>query len=820
MVNGLYDQNFLDKIKTHKISQKEIWIPKVDCAFCGYRCDKKPRSIAKISPQGLLTQFPCTIELIFKKVMKNHTRACNFCFNLINTANYKLPESKLMTIGMSKLKLDMWKEDQVSTNQKPTNDKSPSFNKGDQSESPKDILLGMKRHFDAMSVDTPPSKDPVQAEQSYHVLFTKNGVKVHKEQNLFLKMDKGPGKPGIGPVMVDLVSDSIVHGGVSATKSSIQKTVYDKHLLGREAKRGKAEWSPQSSLRCLSIKYHASDVAFCNWMCAQQSLFAGFDGATALDRHFIEFHLTGVDKKNNVSKQLLKIVELPESTTGAKMAQLFCSLLDDLVRVAIKNSIPITTLLSIHGVTYDTTSTNTGEFGGIVAKLDEARKKLWETVQANLPEENRRPYPELLKIACCDHVASLFMVHFLKEVVITLKDNGYQDLVQGDRCILVPMFESFGNMWAGADGNNICSAIRADVDKNIFKPKLPVSFQNVDSTRYLSLPVLVEKYFHFEKYVNMYMEKELLANTLSDVQKRYWLLWKTSPVLRGIAKFVVLAKNEYMQPTMREGNNVHKWTAWKTYLENLLSKATAMRHSRCTDLADEIEKTFATLNLSGIGQTVRPILRKLNIVLGNAIIFVCQKWYGDIISSTDKSEKWIVATNRESERFISILKQCLHDSTHTRELIINAKMRLRFLNFEFVNLIPEDKQQEFIRTGRKLYDDHKTRKEVNAVKKEAHDKAVAEAMVKFAQKMRETSIFTFLQSCGAPVQPKLSKKPGKDPKLAVTVEGLKEFLAKLKRHSLYDGEVNQRTKNDYMVVVETVLMPRGATIFRPAYTNQ
>ena len=270
---------------------------------------------------------------------------------------------------------------------------------------------------------------------------------------------------------------------------------------------------------------------------------------------------------------------------------------------------------------------------------------------------------------------------------------------------------------------------------------------------------------------------------------------------------------------MRIGNKTHSWKEWKKYLEDTLNKATLMKRSRCTELSDEILKTFdVPMNLTNV--TLRPILHALNILFGNSIIFVFVKWYGDIISSTDDGEKWIVATNRGSERFISILKQCLDQSIHIKDVIINAYMRLRFMKFTFTNDIPPDQHSDLIKKGRQLYNDSTTRKEMNLIKKEHHDKCMEAALMKFQKKMREQRILTFIHDCGAQIQLKSGKKPGIAPKIAITVDNLKEFLGKLKRHDMYGGEVNQRLKEDYLIIVETQLMPKGSAFYRTAYITQ
>jgi hypothetical protein len=110
------------------------------------------------------------------------------------------------------------------------------------------------------------------------------------------------------------------------------------------------------------------------------------------------------------------------------------------------------------------------------------------------------------------------------------------------------------------------------------------------------LPVLIEKFFEFENYVVKFMESMLAADKLNDVQKRYWIIWKTTPLLRGIALFIVKAKNQYMQPLMKVGNSTHSWKEWKSCLEKILHTAAEMKHSRCVELSNDVLKSFVNLH--------------------------------------------------------------------------------------------------------------------------------------------------------------------------------------------------------------------------------
>jgi len=139
----------------------------------------------------------------------------------------------------------------------------------------------------------------------------------------------------------------------------------------------------------------------------------------------------------------------------------------------------------------------------------------------------------------------------------------------------------------------------------------------------------------------------------------------------------------------------------------------------------------------------------------------------------DRQEKWIVATNRESERFISILKVCLELNRNIREVVINAYMRLRFCKFSFAADIPQSLHSDLIKKGRALYDGHITRKKVDAIKKELHDQAIEVAIAKFAKRLREQRVYVFMSNSGAPVHPKIPKRIGKETRMAVTVIQMK-----------------------------------------------
>jgi hypothetical protein len=195
--------------------------------------------------------------------------------------------------------------------------------------------------------------------------------------------------------------------------------------------------------------------------------------------------------------------------------------------------------LDINGLTFDTTSENTGVHGGICKFINEQRKELWGKVQEALPEELQDEYIDLIMIACCDHVAQVTLTYFLKTTVEHFKSNGLGRFVISDRLIIVPMFEVFGNILASDIGQMLSANILDEQQKaaldSIRKFKNP-GFKRFEQTRYLSLPNIIQKFFEYEEFVKKEFDRLLGAGMLTPAQKEYWLKWSTSPLLRGVVK--------------------------------------------------------------------------------------------------------------------------------------------------------------------------------------------------------------------------------------------------------------------------------------------
>jgi hypothetical protein len=221
---------------------------------------------------------------------------CGGCYALIECAIYEINEDELIKKLISMPSKQVLNEEPKSTNQNPSNENLRTFNDLNQSNEIVRDSSDLKRKLENLSTNGSPSKKLMQSENTYHILIDGDIVQVYKEPRPFQKLDKGPGRSGISPDLVDYSADMQVQAGISANRAAMAKEIHDKIWIGRaHPKCGSSEkiWSTQTNVRCLSIKNHASDLVVCKWLANQLSIFAGFDGCSASKRHFMQFHLIG-----------------------------------------------------------------------------------------------------------------------------------------------------------------------------------------------------------------------------------------------------------------------------------------------------------------------------------------------------------------------------------------------------------------------------------------------------------------------------------------------------------------------------------------------
>ena len=821
------DERPYSAIFQKKIAQYVHHYPKFlkadHCRFCGGLCGQGSVTDSKHSADSIFNKSPLTCGIIFPLNIKECKKACGRCWNHVQSALLEKNEFELMVLISSAVRKKFVQPEPII---EPTNEiapPSPKITEIDQSKLSKEDNATLLRILNTKAHKIYPSQLNEQVTSLFHVGVTSdNQIKIMEEPDYTEKFTNGRGRPPISPATVDVGADMCAEALTSSQGAVLAKKINDKHFVGMFTYKDQP-FCKTTVMKCLAIKAFSSDWKLVKWAAEQEVLFVGFDGGGTDERKFFEFHLIGICKKQ-VTKMHLITKETITSTTGKELGELFVNEISRLIGFAIKQKVKITTLLSIHGLTYDTTSENTGPYGGICAVVTSHRKFLWNQVQEKLPIDQRSEYQDLIMCPCCDHVSMLFLVHWLKTLVEWCLQNGYARFVKGDRMILLPMFESIGNLLAGPDGQLLSAKIVKDIKDGKMKSDFTGTFQKFDKIRYLSLGNLLEKVFEFEDYINDFMAKSTLAKSLTQVQNDYWMMWKTEPLQRGIAKLVVLAKRDYMAPMMKTGNHSHSLKVWQNMIKTKLEKATEMKHARCHKLADEVSNSFAYLNLSPEKlSAMQTGLRSANRLLGEAIIFMIKKWYEDLLSVStgpDGKDLWIVATNREAERYISILKYCLGLSPNISEVIINAYMRLRGMDFCFASEIPEKRYAWFIKKGTSLYNGKKTQLTIKLEKKVKTDAKLELDIQKTAQTMRGERIFQFIVDCGAPLQPKLSKKGNKPPKMNPTNDNVKDFILKMQRHGKYTSNDEMRNKESLYTIMETHFLPKGPASFNGVYTTQ
>lgn len=813
-----YSTGLHKKIEELQKSDKKDYIKAVDCGFCGYSVKPGARRNSRIKPDTLWAKYPTTCRTIFRKKLEGHEKTCSKCLALVNECVSQVSEEEYSDY-LIKASYHEWLQVKGNSIQSVlTNEKIITEEVFVQ---PKTRKVELEEAFKVVrkyANEGSPTKDPINPKRVYTVIEGKDDISVVKLPEMFKKDTDGPGRPPFTPHLVQLASELMVESNVSAGKVGNAKTTIEKTLLGYKGQ----TFSVQTALRALVVKMTAADTIRANWVPKQKKIFLGQDGASAEGRHFIQSHLIGVNGQGNISIMFLTLFETYDGTSGEEIAMHIENIVNSIGILQRALGIQkIFTLLDINGLVFDTTSENTGKFSGVNAELEKRRKSLYDQIVKSCPREKFPNYVPLLLISCCDHVAQLVLVHFFKNLEATLKKWDATECLNGDTCILQDMFDSFGNLLAGEEGRHFKTKIREDIHEGLLKTKFQISFQRTDHTRYLSLPNLIEKFFEFEKQIIHHMEALLSANELKDAPKRYWLLWRTSPRIRVVAKLVVEAAREIMHPMMKVGNATHSWLEWKALLEKILTKAGDRKHARCLKFSEQIIGEFPS-DFRMDKTHIQNFSKDLNKDLGSAVIFILEKWYGDIISSEGNEEKWIVATNRHGERFVGILKWCIDRSKHVRLVVICAYMMLRHCKFDFVHDIDKKLQYIYIKQGRELYNNAITRGEREAMQTDSRLKKLNIGIAKSSKMSRDDKILDFMKSCGFKVESRAGKgkKTLKTKKPTLTVKIMQDFLAKLKRRRLYDGDVNRKTREKQLETIEQVLMPQTARKFTSAFGNE
>jgi hypothetical protein len=271
----MHSAKTISRIHNLMVTTQDEWNPDEDCGFCGHQINKTTRKSAKISPNSIISRYPCTACYIFPKCSKDHKTTCTACYSLIKYAIRDVSEDEFVKKLTSGIRTQSLNDETTSTNQNPSNGNLRTFNESSQSDKIVFDSSNLKRKLEYLSTDGSPSKKLMQAENIYHILIDGDIVQVYKEPRPFQKLDKGPGRSGISPDLVDYSADMQVQAGVSANRVAMAKEIHDKIWFGRahpKCKSSEKLWGTQTNLRCLVIKYVASDLELCKWMANQVSI--------------------------------------------------------------------------------------------------------------------------------------------------------------------------------------------------------------------------------------------------------------------------------------------------------------------------------------------------------------------------------------------------------------------------------------------------------------------------------------------------------------------------------------------------------------------
>jgi hypothetical protein len=795
-----YSLSLLEKVKPVLVEKPHKLDIVRDCFVCWKRIGQNGRLDQKQSTVNLLDKYRQTFALLFNIYIAKSTKYCSHCAKIVNKALTEQPEDELR-LKLHQTIFPVEKIDNLvnspPANEKETNHNSPMFNESIQSES-KDLGTPLKkRDLEANLSPLNPNSKKVKRE-----VFIVEGspstedVSVRKMPQMFAKLEAGPGRPSTTPELVDYLADSQTVAKTSSAAAGKCMEIFSQSFMGIT----QDPPSTCTALRALCIKAVAADYKIAKWISEQSEIYLELDGGSESDRKFLEVSLQAIDTKGKISKQFLNLLENYGPSHAQKAATFIYNSILGIARMQITMKMTkIVSLCDITGVVFDTTSENTGKLQGIYQQLEALRKEEWKKLRPN------EPYVPMSCEKCCDHVSQLFGVWFIKSCNEEFKKIGapYDKLVVNNVSYIINLAQIYANLLTDDTGNSIKTKIDQAVKTGKFKTKCTGSFEKCQTIRFVAVPNLFEKMIEFEEFIIPEFDDLQEAKRMTDPQDNAWTLWKTNPGVRMMAFLLVKLSNEFMKPMMEVGNKEHSFVKWREYLQKLLDSATKLKHSRCGDLSIFMKKRFENFGIT--------TGKRFYVLMSESITGVLRKWCLDIIES-DGGDRFIVCTNRESERYISIIKWALHKHPHIRHILILAYLKLQYCRFSFKWGIPSEFQIAFMQSGRNLYNNAKTHKEINTLKAEVYDQYLKIDLYKARAENIVGTIKTFILACGT--VPSTEVKT-----FSLTNKTMKDFLCKLKRHEIYSGKTNL-TKVEYHNVIVSEIMPKTAQGIRDALVEE
>lgn len=737
------------------------------CAFCAKICHKnqKKKSVCNTTASFLIENHPDAFKAVYNGKRKTFNEICHTkCANKVKkwapppnstSDEYQVVEPSSNSPGLPSV-ADEHHVD--STNQ---NNSSPI---GPKENSPKPGQTSSKRLF-AEFMDEIDKNDPKFLDRPLKVKKREDvemitmikdkddRLYVYSPSKHFVKLKRTRGRPTKSDHMIDFCEQ--LHSKCLVPSSEIGKVIQTSEgfLLGVDSK---IMISTQTAIRGFITKSVSSDIEIAQWLAKQKCYYILVDGASYEDRSFIQFNILGYQDTDGkfeisakqVSGRFLQVYETYTGTTGAEIALKIEYALNIFAMWQEKLKLPkIFNLTDLTGICFDTTSENTGKFGGIGAKLEELR-------QAVSQKLFKKPCTPLHQSKCIDHVLMLIFTLFIKTSGQHMQTlwPGTNLVNQEGVCLIFAMMECFGNFFQNGHGSHIAIKIK---ESNKTKPKgeqlaIP-NLQDIDSTRYLSYGNLAEILVDYDDFIMPYlMDIAKLKGKLSEftqIQQKYWVIYQ-NPVTFFVLDLLKMLKCDWVAPLMEFGNKNYDWNGFATQLQLAMKRVSNLKHIRINQIMERMNRRIRKWNLPYPTQITLEQIKSMYQFLGTTIQTTLNKWY-DCELVELKENKFVVCSNRRSERYISIIKWSLGHCKNMRVILLQAHMRLRNLqDWSFEHNCPTELKQLFRKLGSDLYNHHITRDKVRKLKHDHYNQLLETRLSKQAIENREEPIQDLLVSLG------------------------------------------------------------------------
>jgi hypothetical protein len=288
-------------------------------------------------------------------------------------------------------------------------------------------------------------------------------------------------------------------------------------------------------------------------------------------------------------------------------------------------------------------------------------------------------------------------------------------------------------------------------------------------SRYLSYGNLAEVLVNCDDFIMPYLKETGILKgknaVFTSVQQKYWELYQ-HPLTFFLLDLLKMLKVDWVAPLMKYGNTNYDWNGFAAQLQTALKKVSDLKHVRITQVIEKLNRRISKWNLRNSFQMTSDKIKSMYQFLGTTIQNTLNKWYSCEFIEL-KENKFVVNSNRLSERYISIIKWALGHCKNMRVVLLQSHLRLRNLEtWSFERDCPKDCKTRFRQLGSDMYNFHITREQVKKLKYDHYHELIEARLSKQHLENREEPIREFLVSLGYLEQ---NKK--------VTVSAMREFCA-------------------------------------------